>query len=263
MSEVLIRRVLLVTLFVLGIFLNTLTRQTSPTLPGEFSARLAPLSGWSYRFGMNVQAALAAIFDRRDLRAEQRAMQSELEQLRQENQRLTLENRQLQATVRIQKVQGLGVFSVAEVIDDDNSGLYHRLILGKGSSQGLRIGMPVTTVNGLVGQITEVTENRAIVRTLLDPESRVGIRLANSPARGTAYGAPPNMLRIEVAPEAKAKEGDSVVSGALQGLFPANIPVGKVEKVLPVASGSLKQILIVRPSVQFSLLDEVQILRPL
>ncbi len=263
MSDVLIRRILLVGLLVLGIFLATVTRQSASMLPGEFAARVAPLFGWSYRFGQNLQAAVSAIFDRRDLRAEQRAMQAELEQLRQENQRLSLENRQLQATVHIQKVQGLGVFTVAPVIDDDASGLYRRLIIGRGKEQGVRVGMAVTTVNGLVGIITDVTENRSVVRTLLDPESVVGIRLAKSPARGKAYGLPPNLLRVEVAPEAQVSPGDQVLSGALQGLFPVDQPVGKVERVLPVASGSLKQILIVRPAVQFSLLEEVQILRPL
>jgi len=182
-SSALLRRVLLAGLLVLGILLATVTRQSAPTLPGEFAASIAPIFGFSFRLGQNARASLAAIFDRRDLRAEQRRMQAELQQLRQENQRLILENRRLQATLRVQAVQGLGVVAVAPVIDDDPSGLYRRLFLGAGSSQGLRVGMPVTTANGLVGVITEVTPNQAVVRTILDPESRVGVRLASAPGR--------------------------------------------------------------------------------
>lgn len=263
MSSALLRRGLLVGLLVLGILLATVTRQSAPTLPGEFAASIAPIFGFSYRLGQNARASLAAIFDRRDLRAEQRRMQAELQQLRQENQRLILENRRLQATLRVQAVQGLGVVAVAPVIDDDPSGLYRRLFLGAGSSQGLRIGMPVTTANGLVGVITEVTPNQAVVRTILDPESRVGIRLASAPGRGVAYGAPPRMLRVEIAPEASVKPGDKVVTGAIQGLYPAGITVGTVEQVLPLAPGALKKVLLVRPAVQLSLLEEVQVLRPL
>ncbi|GAO74865.1 rod shape-determining protein MreC [Meiothermus ruber] len=263
MSVTILRRGLLLGLVVLGLLLATVTRQSAPTLPGEFAARIAPVFGFSFRLGQNTRASLAAIFDRRDLRAELRRMQAELQQLRQENQRLTLENRRLQATLRVQAVQGLGVVAVAPVIDEDPSGLYQRLFLGAGSAQGLRVGMPVTTANGLVGVITEVTPHQAVVRTILDPESRVGVRLAHAPGRGIAYGAPPRMLRVEIAPEASVKPGDTVVSGAIQGLYPAGITVGTVEQVLPLAPGALKKVLMVRPAVQLSLLEEVQVLRPL
>jgi rod shape-determining protein MreC len=263
MSETFIKRAIFTGLLLLGIFLATITRQAAPTLPGEFAASVAPLFGFSFRLGQNVRANLSAVFDRRDLRAEQRQMQSELQTLRQENQRLSIENRRLQMTLRVQAVQGLGVVTVAPVIDDDASGLYRRLFLGAGSAQGLRVNMPVTTAAGLVGVITETTTNTATVRTLLDPESRVGIRLANSPGRGIAFGTPPQQLRVEIAPEAKVKVGDKIVSGALQGIFPAGLNVGTVQKTLPMAPGALKQILIVKPTVQFSLLEEVQVLRPL
>ena len=263
MTDTLIRRTLLIALVMLGVFLATVTRQSAPTLPGEFAATVAPLFGWSYRFGQNVNAAFSAVFDRRDLRAEGRAMQEELEQFKQENQRLYIENRRLQATLRVQVQQGLGVVAVAPVIDDDASGLYRRLILGMGSNQGLRITMPVRTANGLVGIITEVTPDRAVVRTLLDPESVVGVVFPGSAGRGLAYGAPPRMLRVTVAPEARVKVGDRVVSGALQGLYPAGITVGTVLEVQPFAPGALRKVLMVRPAVQFSLLDEVQVLKPL
>jgi rod shape-determining protein MreC len=263
MSDTVVRRTLLLGLLLLGVLLATITRQSAPTLPGEFAARTAPLFGFSFRLGQNTQASLAAIFDRRDLRAAQRQMQAELEQLRQENLRLTLENRRLQATLRVQAVQGLGVVAVAPVINDDASGLFRRLYLGAGSAQGLRVGMPVTTASGLVGVITEVTPHNAVVRTLLDPESRVGVRLAGAPGRGIAYGAPPRMLRVEISPEASVKPGDKVVSGALQGLYPAGITVGIVEEVLPLSPGALRKVLMVRPAVQLSLLEEVQVLKPL
>jgi len=263
MSETVIRRALLVGLLLLGVLLATLTRQSAPSLPGEFAARTAPLFGFSFRLGQNAKASMAAILDRRNLRAEQRRMQAELQQLQQENQRLTLENRKLQATLRMQAIQGLGVVAVVPVIDDDLSGLYSRLYLGAGSAQGLRVGMPVTAANGLVGVITAVTQNNAVVRTLLDPESRVGVRLASAPGRGVAYGVPPRMLRVEIAPEASVRPGDKVVSGALQGLYPAGITVGTVEQVLPLSPGALRKVIMVRPAVQLSLLEEVQVLRPL
>ena len=138
MNPTLLRRTLFFGLVLLGILLATVTRQTAPTLPGEFAARIAPLFGFSYRFGQNLRASIAAVFDRRDLRTQQRQMQAELNTLKQENQRLQIENRRLQATLREQAGQGLGVAYMASVIDVDPSGVYRRLYIDARSNQRWR-----------------------------------------------------------------------------------------------------------------------------
>ncbi|MFX8258229.1 rod shape-determining protein MreC, partial [Acinetobacter baumannii] len=78
--------------------------------------------------------------------------------------------------LKVQASQAPGVVAVAPVVGEDLSGLYRRLILGLGERDGLRMGRPVTAPEGLVGLIVEVEERRALVRTLLDPESQVGVR---------------------------------------------------------------------------------------
>ncbi|MCL5964920.1 MAG: rod shape-determining protein MreC [Deinococcus sp.] len=263
MTERVLRRLLLLGLMVLALVLSSLTRSYTPTLPGEFAARIAPLFGWSYRVGQNLRGAIAAIVDRRDLRAENRALREKASGLEEENTRLRVQVRQLAAALKVKAEQAPQVVAVAPVVGEDPSGLYRRLFLGIGSNQGLRVGMPVTSTAGLVGIITEVTPTGAVVRTILDPESRVGVRLMDAPGRGIAYGQPPGKLRAEFAAEAKVKPGDWVLSGALQGLFPAGIRVGQVEEVIPHPPGALRQEVVVKPAVSLSLLEEVVVLRSL
>ncbi|PZA06742.1 MULTISPECIES: rod shape-determining protein MreC [unclassified Meiothermus] len=263
MTERVLRRVLLLGLLVLTLVLSSLTRSYAPALPGELAARIAPWFGWSYRVGQNLRGAVAALVDRRDLRAENRALREKANELEAENTRLKVQLRQLAAALRVKAEQAPQVVAVAPVVGEDPSGLYRRLFLGVGSHQGLRVGMPVTSAEGLVGVITEVTPNTAVVRTILDPESRVGVRLMDAPGRGIASGQPPGKLRVEFSVEAKIKPGDWVLSGSLQGLFPAGIRVGQVEEVLPHPPGALRQEAVVKPAVSLSLLEEVVVLRPL
>lgn len=263
MTDRVLRRLLLFGLLVVALVLSSLTRQAAPTLPGEFAARIAPVFGFSYRVGQNLRGALATLFDRRDLRAENQALREKVGRLEEENTRLAVQVRQLAAALKVKAEQAPQVVAVAPVVGEDPSGLYRRLFLGVGSNQGLRVGMPVTSTAGLVGVITEVTPGGAVVRTILDPESRVGVRLMDTPGRGTAYGQPPGKLRVEFAAEAQIKPGDWVISGALQGLFPAGIRVGQVEEVIPHPPGALRQEAIVKPAVSLSLLEEVVVLRSL
>lgn len=264
MNEVILRRLLFAGLLGLALLLSSLTRQFAPALPAEFSARSAPLFGLSYRLGSNLHAALAALYDRRDLRAENRAMRQELATLRMENAQLREENRRLGAALQVRDQKALGAKAIAPVIDEDPSGLYRRLVIGLGEKDGLKVGDPVVATGsaGLVGSVVAVTEREAVVRTLVDPESRVAILLPGKRGRGIAFGQPPSLLKVELSPDAQVKVGDRVESGAFRGLYP-RLPVGEVVEVLPVKPGALKRVVMVRPMVQFSLLEEVMVLRSL
>jgi rod shape-determining protein MreC len=263
MSDVLLRRALFGFLLVLGLVISSVTRQAAPSLPGEFSATVAPVFGLSYRLGQNLRAAFTSLLDRRDIWAENDSLKTRAGELEQENARLRSEVRRLSAALGVESAKAPAILKIASVIDEDPSGLYHRLVLGQGINAGLRVGMPVTSKGALVGIITEVTERTAAVRTLLDPESVVGVKILGQPGRGRAYGQPPGGLRVEISPDAKIKLGDKVISGSIQGLYPADLPVGTVVKLVPAKPGDLKQIVLVKPSANFSLLEDVFVLKPL
>ncbi|KGQ21649.2 rod shape-determining protein MreC [Thermus filiformis] len=262
MSENLLRRGLFLLLLLLSLALASLTRPTALALSAEVSARTAPLLALGHRLGQNLRAAGAALVDRRDLRAENRALRAALEAERSENARLRLEVERLRRALAVKEAQAPGVVAVAPVIGEDQSGLFRRLILGLGERDGLRVGMPVTAPQGLVGLIVETTEKTAVVRTILDPESRVGVRPENAPGRGVAQGFPPDRLLAEFPPQVELAPGERLLTGTPLGLFPDGIPVARVERVERV-EGGLKKRVLARPLVELSLLEEVVVLRPL
>lgn len=262
MREVALRRGIFLLLLALGLAMAALTRPLAPRLSLTLSPLTAPLPALGHRLGQNLRAASAILLNRQDLYGENRSLKAQLAQLESENRRLRLEVERLSRALKVQASQAPGVVAVAPVVGEDLSGLYRRLVLGLGERDGLRPGMPVTAPEGLVGLIVGVTENRALVRTLLDPESQVGVRPEKAPGRGIARGVPPNLLAAEFPPTVRVVPGDLLLTGAPLGLFPDGIPVGRVERVERI-QGGLKQRAWVKPLVELSLLEEVIVLRPL
>lgn len=262
MSEVAFRRGLFLLLLLLGLGLATLTRPLAPRFSLTLSPLTAPLPALGHRLGQNLRAGMAALVNRQDLYQENRALKARVATLEAENRRLSLEIARLSRALEVRRAQAPGVVAVAPVVGEDLSGLYRRLVLGLGERDGLRAGMPVTAPEGLVGLIVEVGERTALVRTLLDPESQVGVRPEKAPGRGIARGAPPDGLVAEFPPTVRVAPGDLLLTGSPLGLFPDGIPVGRVERVERV-QGGLKQRAWVKPLVELSLLEEVIVLRPL
>lgn len=244
----------------LALALSALTTHFAPQLPGEVSARIAPLFGLGYRTAQNLRAAATTLLDRRNLRHENQLLTEEVAWLEQSNLELKVELERLRRALAVREAQAPGVVAIAPVITEDTSGLYRRLVLGLGNADGLAVGMPVTSPEGLVGVIIETTPHRAVVRTVVDPESRVGVRLVDEPGRGIALGEPPAGMRVELPVETKVSDGDILVTGSLQGLFPEGIPVARVTRVLPRTPGALRRVVRAAPLVKFGLLEEVVVL---
>ena len=247
----------------LALALSALTASFAPRLPGEVSARIAPLFGLGHRAAQNLRAAATTLLDRRDLRRENRQLAEEVAWLQESNLELKVELERLRRALAVREAQAPGVVAIAPVISEDTSGLYRRLVLGLGEADGLEEGMPVTSPQGLVGVIIETTPHRAVVRTVVDPESRVGVRPADRPGRGVAMGEPPAGLRAELPVETQIAIGDVLVTGSLQGLFPEGIPVARVTRILPRPPGALRKVVRAKPLVEFGLLEEVVVLSKL
>lgn len=120
----------------------------------------------------------------------------------------------------------------AEVIGYDQNNLLRTIIINKGARDGVAIGMPVVTRQGLVGRIIDVTALAARVLLITDPSSSVSARLQISRAQGTVQGRLTGNLRMTLIPlEAKVEIGDVVLTSGLGGNFPPDIVIGQVTSV--------------------------------
>ena len=121
----------------------------------------------------------------------------------------------------------------AEVINIDSDPYLQRLVINRGRSDGVYIGMPVITDQGLVGQVIETNYAYSRILLIVDPNSAVPIVNERNEIRGIANGTgAPDELNISNVPRsADIKIGDLLVSSGLGGIYPGGYPVAVVTDV--------------------------------
>lgn len=122
-------------------------------------------------------------------------------------------------------------FLSADVIGLDQSGFLHTMVINRGTRDGLSIGMPVVTRQGLVGRIITVTANASRVQLITDSNSAISARLGTTRVQGIVVGETGN-LRMKLIPLGlPIQEGDLVITSGLGGNLPPDIPIGQVARI--------------------------------
>jgi rod shape-determining protein MreC len=136
-----------------------------------------------------------------------------------------------------------------------------------GTSDGVHRNQPVIDGAGLVGKVTDVTSDAAIVTLITDHSSGVSStvqKLNDSGILQTAAGNPNDLLLEFLPAKSPVKVGQTVVtsgtkSSRLDSLFPPGIPIGTVTKADPEEL-NLYQRVHVKPFADLRRLDFVQVL---
>ena len=136
------------------------------------------------------------------------------------------------------------------VVESALSNFELSLDIDKGSDDGIAIGMPVVTGNGLVGRVSQVTPSTARVTPIITRGFAVGIRMVRSGDLGVAegQGSGKSLLIDLVELDSPITPGESVLTAGLQGSpFPEGLVVGTVAGVdaRPVEG---RQLVLVDPS---------------
>jgi rod shape-determining protein MreC len=171
---------------------------------------------------------------------------------------------QLEALLGLRESLGPAIRTAgAEVIASGVSNFDWTITIDTGSDDGVEVDMPVVASAGLVGHVTRVTSDSAIVELLIDPDSFVAGRLDLSRTTGLLSGEGEQDLRMGlVDTDIQVQPGEQVVTagykipGIAQGLYPPGILIGSVSRVLDDDAG-LEKFITVRPAVDFSTLDVV------
>jgi len=231
--------------------------------PTSLSAGIALPHQLPYRMGVNLRETLAALVDRRDLRAENQALQDRLSEEQARARNLEIDVERLREILAIREAQSPGVLTTAPVIGGTSGEMVDRLLLGAGRSAPLSVGMPVTVPAGLVGITIDVTGGRAVVRTILDPESRVGVTVQGKGGQGVAIGDVASGVRVVRFIEGDPVEvGDVIETSSYGGLFPRGVRVGTVVAVDPREPNDIRRSFLVEPSADLSTLLEVAVISP-
>ncbi len=138
------------------------------------------------------------------------------------------------------------------------------LTLNRGTSSGVRAGMPVITPSGLVGVVVEAGLNHCRVMTLLDTSVSVGAVTTRAAENGLCEGDYAQLhngrATLKGLPEeADVAVGDIVVTSGRGSVYPYGIPIGRVTGVSANAYSRTTEAAI-EPFTDFSDLTQVVIM---
>jgi len=119
-----------------------------------------------------------------------------------------------------------------EIYADTSNRYFSSILLKAGSSNGVSENNAIVSSKGLVGRVTEV--DNLISRGLLlnDISSRVPVSISKFEIQGILIGQNLKSPKVSYIKNIKdIKIGDLVTTSGKGGIFPSNIPIGKVSLV--------------------------------
>ena len=225
----------------------------------------APPAGMLARASQWLSVQTGWIFHGHAVAAENQTLRKRVAELEGENARLQeaeINYDRLRADLKFVQKQGNRLLA-AGVVARRPDPKFDTLVIGRGSGDGIAVNNTVVTRDGIVGRITEVGPNSAVVLMLTDQNSGVGARVQRpkSRATGVCKGENTNLLSMVYLPsDADIKPGDLIVTSGLGGVYPAGLVIGTVKEVGKDDGNALKVGRIV-PKVDFERLEEVYVLR--
>ena len=109
----------------------------------------------------------------------------------------------------------------------------HRVIIDKGTADGIAVGAAVIDPQGLFGQVIETARTTSVVLLITDATHTVPAEVGRNNIRVIAAGVGDYYtLELEAVPKSSdIREGDLLFSSGLGGRFPRGYPVGTIVAV--------------------------------
>ena len=169
-------------------------------------------------------------------------LRSLLADLQSENLQLTARMRTL-ASIRVENArlrELLGTANslqervlLAELLEVSLDPYTHKVVINKGTDDGIYVGQAVIDINGIMGQVTGVTPGSSAVTLLTDPNHAIPVQVLRSGLRGIAHGqGVAEVLSLPyLAHHADIQLGDLLVTSGMGGRFPFGYPVARVSEI--------------------------------
>lgn len=133
----------------------------------------------------------------------------------------------------------------AEILYDARNTFVRKVILNKGSQDGVLPGQPVIDDKGVIGQVTDVYLKTCEVTLLTDKDQAIPVLNVRSGERSVAYGRGQSgylELRFMMA-NADIQPDDLLVTSGIDGVYPAGLAVGKVARIRDNSTGSFDHVI--------------------
>ena len=179
------------------------------------------------RYFEDLQTAQSGESDARKALAVQAERASQSDTLLQENARLRslLELRQSTPTPS----------RAAEVLYDAADPYTRKVVIDQGMTHGIAAGSPVIDEHGVLGQVTQVQPFTSEITLVIDRDLAIPVQNTRTGARSVAFGdanAHGGGLELRfMAANSDLQEGDLLSTSGVDGVYPAGLPVAKIDRI--------------------------------
>jgi rod shape-determining protein MreC len=262
--------------FAIVIVLTIIVLKLPPRAATQFKLAIGgvflPLFGLASSSQQISEKAGNAVVPRKELLKQNEQLRRENAEMKVQFQReaeLERENERLRTLLEFKK-RSKWKPRAAHVIARDPANWWRNVRIDLGKRNGMRVDLTVSTAEGLVGRISEVSETSSRVVLIGDANCRVAAKVLDAQGKPVDKGVitigssvmDESMVELGyLSKTSSVKPGQLVVTSGEGGIFQEGISIGQVVDTRPVEFG-LYTVARVRLAVKMNLLDEVWVMMP-
>ncbi len=161
-----------------------------------------------------------------------KARQAELSLLANQSEFLLVENQNLRQLMDLQKQVPFKTLPV-EILFNPPNPISQRIVINRGSADGLKQGNPIANDSGILGQVVRIYDYSAEVSLLEDRDFAVPVQVARNGLRAAVFGAGRgNPLELRYLPVASDLEvGDVLITSGIDGIYPPGFAVAVISRI--------------------------------
>jgi len=260
-------RVILVIAVLLAALLAVVSNLTDINLGATVQNVLTPLRTGVSKLKDQAEQLYSYIFNYEALLAENVALKEKIAQMEDDARvadSVSRENDRLRSLLELVNTHEDYELVDAYIIAWSSNDWSNTLTINRGTNVGIDVGMCAITANGeVVGQVTEVGTNFAVVKTILDSSLGISATIASSGYNGMVQGnyteGDENLLRMNYLPTSSViRNNDQVVTSG-STTYPRDLILGYVIDAGFADTGVAKYALL-RPAADIDTLEQVFIL---
>jgi rod shape-determining protein MreC len=158
--------------------------------------------------------------------------QAELSLLANQSEFLLVENQNLRQLMDLQKQIPFKTLPV-EILFNPSNPISQRIVINRGSADGLKQGNPIANDSGILGQVVRIYDRSAEVSLLEDRDFAVPVQVARNGLRAAVFGAGRgNPLELRYLPVASDLEvGDVLITSGIDGVYPPGFAVAVISRI--------------------------------
>ena len=262
--------VILLSVCFLGLIGYSVRKENVSFVENGVGTAINSIQGVVYNFGNSIKNSLGFIFNMNGIKTENEELKAENDKLKSnetENQLLKTENDKLRAMLNFSKTNEEYNYIGVDIVGLVGNNFLDGYTINKGEADGIKKGMVAVEGNGLAGQVTKVGKNWSIVQSLCNENIAVaGYVLDTDESDGIVKGYKGNEDKFlaeitGLSLESEVKEGDTILSSGLGGIYPKGIKIGTVTEIFQ-DKAKVSKSAIIKPAVEFNKIQQLLIVVP-